>query len=122
MLFANTHFPIQMRINSGGTLERDADAGIKEKNRLATVMAPPRRLELRSSAPEADTLSTELRGRAHELYHRVRRGQRAAQPRSKSSGVRERRLQDNCLSVLELFYAGSEGSQLAAQGGNNGCV
>ncbi len=31
--------------------------------------APPRRLELRSSAPEADTLSTELRGRATEFYH-----------------------------------------------------
>src|SRR5512134_2541114 len=32
-------------------------------------MAPPRRLELRSSAPEADTLSTELRGRAKGFYH-----------------------------------------------------
>src|SRR6266542_534650 len=33
--------------------------------------APPRRLELRSSAPEADTLSTELRGRATKFYHIV---------------------------------------------------
>ena len=34
-----------------------------------TLRAPPRRLELRSSAPEADTLSTELRGRAERFYH-----------------------------------------------------
>lgn len=36
--------------------------------------APPRRLELRSSAPEADTLSTELRGRATKFYHIVGAG------------------------------------------------
>src|SRR5512138_3091675 len=34
--------------------------------------APPRRLELRSSAPEADTLSTELRGRATKFYHNAK--------------------------------------------------
>ena len=43
---------------------------IQKQNRLAAVLlAPPRRLELRSSAPEADTLSTELRGRAGGFYH-----------------------------------------------------
>lgn len=34
-------------------------------------LAPPRRLELRSSAPEADTLSTELRGRSIKFYHEL---------------------------------------------------
>ena len=34
---------------------------------LILLLAPPRRLELRSSAPEADTLSTELRGRTNEI-------------------------------------------------------
>ena len=36
---------------------------------LTIKVAPPRRLELRSSAPEADTLSTELRGREEKFYH-----------------------------------------------------
>ena len=31
--------------------------------------APPRGLEPRLSAPEADALSTELRGQAQEFYH-----------------------------------------------------
>ena len=34
-------------------------------------MAPPERLELSLPAPEADALSTELRGRAQRFYHRV---------------------------------------------------
>ena len=42
---------------------------LKQNHCRKAVMAPPRRLELRSSAPEADTLSTELRGRATEFYH-----------------------------------------------------
>ena len=44
---------------------------LKQNHCLAAVKAPPRRLELRSSAPEADTLSTELRGRATEFYHQA---------------------------------------------------
>lgn len=42
----------------------------ENKNRLAAVTAPPRGLEPRSSAPEADTLSTELRGLALKFYHK----------------------------------------------------
>ncbi len=41
------------------------------KNRREAVMAPPSRLELLSSAPEADALSTELRGWAQKFYHSV---------------------------------------------------
>ena len=33
---------------------------------------PPRRLELRSSAPEADTLSTELRGRTEGILSQIK--------------------------------------------------
>ena len=36
--------------------------------------APLHRLELCSPAPEADTLSTELQGRATRFYHRVGTG------------------------------------------------
>ena len=41
------------------------------KNRLTAVWdeVPPDRLELSSSAPEAGTLSTELRGRTQGFYH-----------------------------------------------------
>ena len=44
---------------------------LKQNHCRKAVMAPPRRLELRSSAPEADTLSTELRGQCDGILSQV---------------------------------------------------
>src|SRR5262245_53507977 len=60
----------------------------------AACVAPPRRLELRSSAPEADTLSTELRGRAKKFYHGL-------------VGARH-------VSLLQIIYAVANGASLAS--------
>ena len=71
---------------------RDRYDQTKTASLRAGGKAPPSRLELLSSAPEADTLSTELRGQAAEFYHgehRVHRG--ALRPLSVPRG-------------LELFY------------------
>ena len=40
--------------------------------RFDSFAVPPRRLELRSSAPEADTLSTELRGRTEGILSQIK--------------------------------------------------
>ncbi len=58
-------------------------------------MAPPRKLELRSSAPEADTLSTELRGRARAILSQGEPNKRE-HPEGLTSSLRD---------VLYPFYS-----------------
>ncbi len=56
------------------------DRQTKTRLQTGSWLALPRRLELRSSAPEADTLSTELREQATRFYHNHKPSRRVPHP------------------------------------------